>query len=140
MSEQMTEFQQNLVRMWDSMREDDKGTNTCSYVSCEDCLLNAECCVYNRGKMIFNAEKTIELVNTWAKEHPIVTYEQKYEETFGVKPVDTTSENKSLACPKDIGFGIDINCSAQSCEKCTEKFWGSEYREPKKGQTDGRSN
>lgn len=61
-----------------------------------------------------------------------MTKEQKYEETFGVKPVNIESETESYVCPKFIGFGVDISCNAQSCRKCKEGFWKSEYKEPKK--------
>ena len=131
---EMTQFQKNLVRMWDSLRDKHKGTPSCITVSCGTCPLQ-DCCGGNNGNISFNSEKAIEIVTQWAKEHPIVTYEQKYEETFGVKPVHTESEIKCYLCPKLAGIGIDINCNAQSCRKCKEGFWKSEYKEPKKRVT-----
>lgn len=126
---EMTQYQKDLVRMWDSLRTDEKGSNSCNIsVKCPVCPLNGVC----GGNLLFGVEKIIEIVTQWAKEHPIVTNEQKYEEVFGVKPVNIEAETESYACPKFIGFGISISCNAQSCEKCKEDFWKSEYKSPKK--------
>lgn len=127
---EMTQFQRDLVRMWDSVRTHHKGNIKCLGVSCDKCPLVSHVC--GTHGTTFYAEKTIEIVTQWAKEHPLVTMVDKFKEVFGVKPVDIESEKKSLACPQNVGFGIDINCSAQSCVECTEKFWGAEYKPPKK--------
>ena len=130
--ENMTEYQKNLVRMWDSLRNEYKGVPTCITVSCGVCPLQ-DCCCGDNGNISFNSEKAIEIVTQWAKDHPILTYEQKYEETFGVKPLQIDKCTKNYLCPKHAGFDIGINCNAQSCEKCKEEFWKSEYKEPKRG-------
>lgn len=67
-----------------------------------------------------------------AKEHPIVTYEQKYKEVFGVEP---KNERGEYVCPAWAGFDIcdkDAICS----KDCNEIFWQSEYKEPKKEVSD----
>lgn len=131
MSEQMTQYQRDFVRMLDSMRDTCKGEITCAGIKmkeCKECPLTKFC----ENDIWFNAEKIIEIVTQWAKEHPPVTYEQKYEETFGVKPLHIDRCTKIYLCPKHAGFDIGINCNAQSCETCKEKFWHSEYKEPKK--------
>lgn len=91
-----------------------------------------ECCYSDHGNTLFVAEKIIEVVTQWAKEHPLVTMTGKYKEVFGVEPVHTESEIKCFLCPKHAGFYLNINCNAQSCEKCKEDFWHSEYKEPKR--------
>lgn len=127
----MTQYQRDVVRMWDSIRTLKRGSADCIGVSCRDCPLYNRSCV-SRGS-IYRAEKSIEIVTQWAKEHPIVTNEQKYEEVFGVKPVNIEAETESYVCPKFIGFGVGISCNAQSsCGECKEKFWRSEYKPPKK--------
>lgn len=129
MSEQMTQYQKDLVRMWDSMRKEYKGETRCTAINCKVCPL-CECCSGKGGNISFNAEKAIEIVTQWAKEHPIVTYEQKYEETFGVKPKNPLGDT---LCPHFAGF-VNVKCEKNTigCKKCKEDFWHSEYKEPKK--------
>ena len=67
--EKMTEFQKNLVRMWDSLRDTHKNAPTCGDVNCDACPLD-ECCFGNNGNITFNSEKAIEIVTQWAKDHP----------------------------------------------------------------------
>ena len=128
--ENMTQYQRDFIRMLDSMREEHKGEATCLGVEakeCEECPLTNFC----ENDICFNAEKIIEIVTKWAKDHPFVTYEQKYEEVFGVKPLHIDQCKRCYLCPKHAGFDIGINCNAQSCEKCKEDFWGAEYKPPK---------
>ena len=134
MSEQMTQYQKDLVRMWDSLREQYKGEPRCVKVCCTSCPLN-ECC-NSKGNISFNAEKSIEVVTRWAKEHPIVTYEQKYEETFGVEPRKVSISGivtADYSCPKGAGFCANIDCQDIQCSRCKEDFWKSEYKLPEKG-------
>lgn len=130
--ENMTEYQKNLVRMWDSLRTKSKGNHSCLSATCTQCPFDGvACCDYGAIKL-FNAEKAIEIVNSWAKEHPFVTNEQKYKEDWGVEP---RNEKGVLCCPKYMGLLKDLSkCHPISgeCEACKEEFWGSEYREPEK--------
>ena len=135
--ENMTEYQKNLVRMWDSLRIENKGANNCSPILCKQCPFNEVVCISdgytgdNYTSTFFNAEKAIEIVTQWAKEHPLVTYEQKYEEVFGVKPI---SDSDEYVCPSFLGlkpckYG---GGNGSPCAKCAKDFWQSEYKEPKK--------
>ena len=127
---EMTQYQRDFIRMLDSMREEHKGEATCLGVGakeCEECLLATFC----ENDICFNAEKIIEIVTQWAKEHPLVTYEQKYEEVFGVKPI---SDSDEYVCPSFLGlkpckYG---GGNGSPCAKCAKDFWQSEYKEPKK--------
>lgn len=130
------ELKRTTTRIFDKLRGYDKeneGRCGCEGVkSCSMCPFDGKdtfCLSEHSIDIILNA---FECVEKWAKEHPIVTMRDKYKEVFGVEPVHTQSEIKCLLCPKLAGFGIDINCNAQSCEKCKEEFWQSEYKEPKK--------
>ena len=128
---EMTQYQRDFVRMLDSMLEEHKGETTCLGIGakeCEECLLANYC----ENDICFNAEKIIEIVTQWAKEHPFVTNEDKYKEDWGVEP---RNEKGVLCCPKYMGLLKDLSkCHPISgeCEKCKEEFWNSEYREPKK--------
>ena len=126
---EMTQYQRDFVRMLDSMRDISKGTTSCIGVEadkCEKCLL-ADIC---DNEILYNAEKVIEIVTQWAKEHPFVTYEQKYEETFGVKP---RALNGNIPCPRNMGFKIKCE-TIGACGKCANEFWNSEYKPPKTGK------
>lgn len=124
---EMTQYQRDLVRMWDSMRKSNKGATRCVDVNCEVCPLHV-CCRDEHGNLLFAAEKTIEIVNSWAKEHPFDTMAEKYEGVFGIKPID---KKGNYICPHNIGF-LDVPCEDNySCESCSSKFWNSEYKEPR---------
>ena len=127
----MTEYQKNLVRMWDSLRTENeyKGSHNCCPILCKQCPLNEVACSGDGiTHTIFNAEKAIEIVNSWAKEHPFDTMAEKYEGVFGIKPID---KKGNYICPHNVGF-LDVPCEDNySCESCSSKFWNSEYREPR---------
>lgn len=62
-------YQQELVRMWDSLRDDvdDKGLYGCNGVECEECPLHGleyEC------DSAFSVVETYNIVEKWSKEHP----------------------------------------------------------------------
>ena len=133
MNKQMTQYQKDLVRMWDSLRTENKGASNCGSVLCAKCPFYRVVCTSDCYTGVsFNAEKAIEIANGWAKEHPFVTNEQKYKEDWGVEP---RNEKGVLCCPKYMGLLKDLSkCHPISgeCEACKEEFWGSEYVEPKK--------
>lgn len=128
---EMTQYQKDFVRMLDSMRDTCKGEITCAGIGvkeCKECPLTKFC----ENDIWFNAEKIIEVVTQWAKEHPFITNEDKYKEDWGVEP---RNEKGVLCCPKYMGLLKDLSkCHPISgeCEACKEQFWYSEYREPKK--------
>lgn len=136
---EMTQYQKDFVRMLDSMRVEHKGEATCLGVDaeeCENCLLTNFC----ENDICFNAEKVIEIVTQWAKEHPIVTMADKYKEVFGVEPkMAEKQEHDDWAfymCPKNAGFLVNVVCEGSlfstACVECKQKFWQSAYKEPKK--------
>ena len=124
---EMTQYQKDLVRVWDGLRTDYKGSHNCCPILCKQCPLNEVCSSDGFTHTIFNADKAIEIVTQWVKEHPLVTYEQKYEEVFGIKP----KCRDVYVCPRFVGF-LNYECPNHACEKCKEEFWNSEYKEPKK--------
>ena len=60
-------YKRELVRMWDSVREEHKGEYSCYGVDCEFCQLGRRC------DRIF-AFEMIEAVEKWSKEHPPKKY------------------------------------------------------------------
>lgn len=77
----LTQYQKDLIRMWDSMREDCKGDEHCHYVSCSECPLYDEVC-FDGNEIsgltpIFDVEKAVKIVTQWGKDHPIETKEMR---------------------------------------------------------------
>ena len=133
------EFKSTVERIFNSLRESEivDAECLCDQIRCDNncpfhdtSFSSCECpSSYARIDKIYN---TLEYVESWAKEHPIVTMADKYKEVFGVEPVHTESEIKCYLCPKFAGLGADIKCTVQTCENCKEDFWDSEYKPPKK--------
>lgn len=127
---EMTQFQRDFVRMLDSMREEHKGETTCVGIGdkeCEECPLTTFC---GDNDICFNAEKIIEIVTGWAKEHPVKTNADKFKEVWGREP---KNRDDMYYCP--IPFG-KLDCAGRpdedmSCEECRKTFWKSEYKKPK---------
>lgn len=138
----LTQYRRDLIRMWDSLRDSEKGADNCHQVNCLKCPLYEEVCFGNVGKTAFNAEEAIKIVTQWAKDHPIITMRDKYKETFGVEPIEVgcwRRNAKSYLCPKYAGFDIGtcpvpIICS--DCAECKEKFWASEFKKREVVQSD----
>ena len=124
-------FKRECARMMDSVRDDEhKGGCNCDGVKCALCPLRVICGTVST-RNIFNAFETIEAVEEWSKKHPVVTMEEKFEETFGTKPIDPTG-NDGMCCPRRLGFNVPSCSPSRSCYNCKNAFWGSEYKEPKK--------
>lgn len=111
------EFQRDLIRMWDSVRTDNKGAENCGGVRCLDCPLHmkAQC-----GP--FNSFEYVVLVENWAKEHPIVTNADKFREVFGFDM--TICWNNEFPCNECQFCDENGTCNSK------EKFWNAEYKEP----------
>lgn len=63
------EYKKELVRMWDSVRDDkSKGRNNCEGVICSECQF----CDINDNDCYepINAVEMVEAVEKWSKEHP----------------------------------------------------------------------
>lgn len=119
------EYEKTFIRMMDSVRTDNKGEFNCSGISwCTNCPIIKIC---RGGITAQKAFELIEFVEKWGKEHPIVTYADKFKEVFGREPRrgDGVYECPSFCvgkCPRS-----DIRC----CD-CSKEFWNSEYKEPEK--------
>lgn len=120
------EYKENLIRMFDSIRSDYKGLKTCEGVSCSNCPFNRKVC--NLGELVFNSCEAIEIVENWAKEHPVKTNSGKFEEVFGFEPTPIYCVNNNVKC-EDCEY-FDYNdglCDAS-------RFWDAEYMPPKEGK------
>lgn len=73
MSEQ--EYKENLTRMFDSIRDNNKGARNCGGVNCHDCPLFTKVC--NGDAPIFYIHEAADVVEEWSKQHPIETNTDK---------------------------------------------------------------
>ena len=115
------EYKKNLIRMWDSIRNNHKGEETCDGMDCCDCPFNEEVCRADGIKgVLFHSYEAIEVVERWAKEHPIVTNFDKFREVFGTVPSKDACVNANKLC-KECECFIDYRCNVRN------RFWNAEY-------------
>ena len=118
------EFKRELVRMWDSIRDDNsphKGYDNCKGVDCKECPVYSHC---KSVKAVYDAFEMIEKVEQWSKEHPVITNRDKFREVFGVNLYQTKYDCGGFDCPVTV-----------KCEECEIKgFWNREYKEPKESE------
>ena len=101
-------------------------TKNCSGIDCTECPFSR----YNNGEDYNCAElernqpeKAIEIVERWAKEHPIKT---RQSEVLKIFP-DSNFDNNGIIniCPQSIYCQYD--CDAyDNCDTCRAKFWSEE--------------
>lgn len=128
------EFKKTIERIFEQEGANVSDERFCDDISCKSCPLGVKklACVssVHGVNLIFN---TLEFVEKWAKEHPIVTRANKYKEVLGVEPIRNRAGD--LICPLDAGF-IDFECGDySSCDDCRNKFWNSECIEEKQRVT-----
>lgn len=120
------EYEKTYIRMMDSTRDTYKGDPNCNGVECDACHLRESC--HNHSAKTFSAFKFVEAVEKWGKEHPIITYADKYKEVFGIDPTEY--------CPMDLIGGILSveECEGLKCTECKSMYWNKEYKAPTKGE------
>lgn len=129
-------YTKEFIRMMDSIRETHKGEENCNGVMCDNGCPLKDVCDYDCYTSKPPVFEIIEIVEKWAKGHPVITMKKKYEEVFGVVPNIAGVHG----CPYSAGFyDYNINCDG-SCDICKEQFWNSEYKEPVKSKKSGEVN
>jgi hypothetical protein len=90
------EYKKTLIRMWDSLREDDEymGKSSCEGVRCSRCPLyhNDNVCV----SKVYNACEIISIVEEWGKEHPIKTNGSRFLENYPTADVCGYRDNGKI--------------------------------------------
>lgn len=119
------EYKRNLIRMFDSIRDENKGDESCAGVGCGSCPFYEEVC--SIGQVKFHVYEAIETVENWAKEHQIKTNADKFKEMFGVEaPMSRCIKNDEFCSDCEYyEFGFEHG----GC-KVDERFWNAEYTEP----------
>lgn len=64
-------FKKELVRMWDSSRNEGfKGSKFCEGADCDHCVLKSSCGVWCDFAAPYNAFEIIDVIEKWSREHP----------------------------------------------------------------------
>lgn len=114
------EYQKTLIRMWDSIRDDEhKGELSCIGLRCDSCPLNYVGC-----GAIKHYTDVVEFVEKWAKEHPIETNGSRFLKNYPKAVVYKCDSN-------DDGFVyLGLDCTKPFNDENGTKFpitwWESE--------------
>ena len=72
-------------------------------------------------------EKAVEIVEKWAKEHPVKTRQSEFLKIFPNAPMDDYDGSiKIRPCAVDNNYGHLEHCSSTTCHECKKKFWSEE--------------
>lgn len=93
-----------------------------------------ECPLYENGRCIVGisivgtsgyAEKAVQIVEQWAKEHPVKTRQSELLKMF---PNASIIDGVLIICPMAIDKALDDSkrCYETTCHKCLEKYWLAE--------------
>ncbi len=89
--------------------------------SCLECPLGVRGCMGTRDR---SAEETIEIVESWAEEHPIRTRQTEFLKRF---PNAKLFGGVLYICPKNINVMADVRCGSD-CDKCKSSYWLQEVK------------
>ena len=100
-------------------------TGKCT-ISCYDCYLSG------RNRVLLGCrrfeqehpEKAIEIVEKWAKEHPVKTFLSDFLEKYPNAPCNTFGIPK--ICPSHVGYAKE---NAHDCDLKCDKCWNRELEE-----------
>lgn len=91
---------------------------------CTECpLLNKEesYCIVDTGEY---AEKAVQIVEQWAKDHPVKTRQSEFLKMFPNAVID---EDNGILCIKPCKIDESIGCTnGKGCNDCYRKYWLTE--------------
>lgn len=93
--------------------------------SCSECPLQDKencCCIMDTIEYV---EKAVQIVEQWAKEHPVKTRQSEFLKMF---PNAKTMGGVIAICPNDIDstYRNMEYCDHSFCEECAKKYWNEE--------------
>lgn len=104
-----------------------------SQADCHECPLHENCkeggnvyciAVYCIADVSEYAEKAVQIVEQWAKEHPIKTRQSEFLKLF---PNATIDEDNGILCIKPCTIDESIGCTnGKGCDDCYRKYWLTE--------------
>lgn len=114
------EYKKTLIRIWDTARIDDKGTNGCSGIECKRCPVASLC-----GNSTEIAYELIEFVEKWAKEHPIETNGSRFLKNYPKAVLYGSNNNGDgfIFVRLDVSKPFEI---PENCIKIPRIWWESE--------------
>lgn len=93
----------------------------CGKTDCKDCLLDQKC----RPSANVEPEEVVELVEEWAKTHPIKTRQSEFLRMF---PNAMINESDGILCITPCSIeSKSIGCTnGKSCGDCRREYWLTE--------------
>lgn len=90
----------------------------CNKTDCKDCLLDQKC----RPSANVEPEEVVELVEEWAKDHPIKTRQSEFLKMFPKVPM---KDDVIDICPTTVVKGLKNaeHCNHILCKDCRKAFW-----------------
>lgn len=94
----------------------------CDKTDCKDCLLDQKC----RPSANVEPEEVVELVEEWAKDHPVKTRQSEFLKAFPNAPIDKGNGVLFVdPCTVDSTQKGNKYCSI-SCTTCRKNYWLAE--------------
>ena len=96
---------------------------------CKDCPLIGHACDVNTATImscynIESVQKMVQIVEQWAKEHPVKTRQSEFLKLF---PNATIDEDDGILCIKPCTIEGSIGCTnGKGCDGCRRKYWLTE--------------
>lgn len=98
----------------------------CDKTDCKDCLLDQKC----RPSANVEPEEVVELVEEWAKEHPVKTRQSELLKMFPKAAIcdDVISICPLFYCVNFLGTNFQGYChnNRANCNKCCREYWLTE--------------
>lgn len=93
----------------------------CDKTDCKDCLLDQKC----RPSANVEPEEVVELVEEWAKDHPVKTRQSEFLRMFPNAP---KSGRVLDICPRDLNIEYmpPKRCENIFCSACKTDYWLTE--------------
>lgn len=94
----------------------------CDKTDCKDCLLDQKC----RPSANVEPEEVVELVEEWAKEHPVKTRQSELLKMF--PDAETDRSGILIFCPRKfdpVNINI-VHCHRHGCLECRKDYWLTE--------------
>lgn len=91
----------------------------CDKTDCKDCLLDQKC----RPSANVEPEEVVELVEEWAKEHPVKTRQSEFLRMF---PNADFCQGVIDISPCSIEKEMKKCCGDRECDECKRTYWLTE--------------
>lgn len=123
------EYQKILIRMWDSMRDNDDGMGRpdCDGVPCCKCPMHRNGADICGAKTSYNAYEIISIVEKWGEEHPIETNGSRFLKNYPTANVSGYKDNGKI-----LFIRLDNSKPSNAdgnCIKVPAEWWNKEVEQ-----------